>query len=89
MNRAIFQHVSAIRRRDALALLRGGRYVAAYYLIGYAVECALKACIAKQVRRHDFSDKRLANEVFTHNLEKLMKLSGLHLELRNGKQQGT
>ena len=32
---------------------------AAYYMIGYCVECALKACIAKQIRRFDFPDKKL------------------------------
>ena len=28
-------------------LLDAGRYPAAYYLVGYAVECGLKACVAK------------------------------------------
>jgi hypothetical protein len=37
--------------QDAEALLQGGRYDAAYYLAGYAVECAIKACIANQTRR--------------------------------------
>lgn len=45
--------------------------------MGYAVECALKACVAKQVRRYDFPDKKLANEAFTHDLEKLVRVSGL------------
>lgn len=45
--------------------------------MGYAVECALKACVAKQVKRYDFSDKKVANEAFTHDLEKLVKVAGL------------
>lgn len=81
MNRTTFQRISEIRRREALVLLTAGEYPGAYYLVGYAVECALKACVAKQVRRYDFPDKNLANEVFTHDLKKLMKLSGLALEL--------
>lgn len=77
MNRADFQKASRLRVRDAQALLGAGRYAGAYYLIGYAVECALKACVAKQVKRYDFPDKDLANKVFTHNLETLVKAAGL------------
>jgi len=86
MNRATFQHISELRRREAAALLRAGQYPGAYYLVGYAVECALKACVAKQVRRYDFPDRKLANEAFTHDLEKLMKLSGLAPELEKEMQ---
>jgi hypothetical protein len=82
MNRGIFQQISEIRRRDAATLLKARQYSGAYYLIGYAVECALKACVAKQVRRYDFPDRKLANEVFTHDLEKLMSLAGLAPELK-------
>jgi HEPN domain-containing protein len=81
MNRATFQRISEIRRKEALALLNEGHYSGSYYLVGYAVECALKACVAKQVRRYDYPDRKLANEVFTHDLEKLMRLSGLAPEL--------
>jgi hypothetical protein len=42
----------------------------------------IKACVAKQVRRYDFPDRKLANEVFTHDLEKLMSLAGLAQELK-------
>ena len=77
MNRATFQRISELRRREAAVLLRARQYPGAYYLVGYSVECALKACIAKQVRKYDFPDRKLANEAFTHDLEKLMKLSGL------------
>lgn len=77
MTRANFHKVSALRHREAGALLAAGHYPGAYYLIGYAVECALKACVAKQVRRYDFPDKKLANEAFTHDLEKLIRVAGL------------
>lgn len=55
MNRATFQRISELRRSDAKALLTAGHYPEAYYLVGYAVECALKACVAKQVQRYDFA----------------------------------
>ncbi len=86
MNRKAFQEISRIRRREALTLLDAGHYPGAYYLIGYAVECALKACVSKQVKRYDFPDKKLANEVFTHNLEKLMKVAGLQPDFDRDKR---
>lgn len=86
MDRATFQRISELRRREAAALLTAGQYPGAYYLVGYAVECALKACVAKQVRRYDFPDRKLANEAFTHDLEKLMKLSGLAPDLEKEMQ---
>jgi len=58
-------------------LLDGGFYEGAYYLCGYAVECALKACIAKQTGRHDFPDRRFTGAVYTHNLATLMREAGL------------
>jgi HEPN domain-containing protein len=82
INRNILQRISELRRSDAKALLAAGHYHGAYYLCGYAVECALKACVAKQVQRYDFPDKKLATEAFTHDLEKLMNLSGLGPELK-------
>ena len=57
---------------DARALLRAKRYDAAYYMAGYAVECALKACVAKQTQRYDFPPKDAA-ALYTHDLEKLKK----------------
>jgi hypothetical protein len=45
------------------------------------VECALKACVAKQVKQYDFPDKKLANDAFTHDLERLMRVAGLTPEL--------
>jgi len=58
-------------------LLAAREPAGAYYLAGYAVECGFKACIAKQVRRYDFPDKRLAQAGHTHNLAELRGLAGL------------
>lgn len=81
MNRTIFQKVSALRRREAGALLSAGQYAGAYYLAGYAVECALKACVAKQIMRHDFPDRKFVNDAYTHKLGPLLKLAGLASDL--------
>ena len=77
MNRAELQHLSRARKQEASLLLRQGHGLGGYYLMGYAVECALKACIAKQTKRHDFPDKGLANHAHTHDLPNLAKLAGL------------
>ena len=49
----------------------------AYYLGGYAVECALKACIAKTTRRHEFPEKDKVNRSYSHNLRELVRVAGL------------
>ena len=77
MNRRDFQELSKKRRLEARSLLSAQHYHGAYYLAGYSLECALKACIAKQTRRHQFPDKKLANEAFQHDLTKLLQVSGL------------
>lgn len=81
VKRSDFQEISRMRAREARALLDAGQNAGAYYLCGYAVECALKACVAKQVRRCDFPDKDLANQAFTHDLEKLIRVAGLDVQL--------
>lgn len=77
MNRDDFQIIADLRVADAQVLLNAGRYDGAHYLLGYAVECALKSCIAKQIRQFEFPDKKLANESFVHDLAKLLTLSGV------------
>jgi HEPN domain-containing protein len=49
--------MAMVRLKEANVLLRLGLSDGAYYLAGYAVECALKACIAKGTRRYEFPDK--------------------------------
>ena len=51
----------------------------AYYSEGYAVEWALKACIAKRTRRHDFPDKKDIDASYTHNLKDLIKVANLEV----------
>lgn len=82
MNRADLQRLTRIRLREARVLLKNGHYEGAYYLLGYAVECAFKACIARQTRRYDFPDRKLVNDIYTHDLNKLLSISGLEPEHR-------
>ncbi|MFZ0563994.1 MAG: DNA-binding protein [Terriglobales bacterium] len=71
MNRKDLQSLADERLGDAKVLLASNRYGGAYYLIGYAVECGLKACIAKLTQAEDFYDKNLAKKIFQHDLEQL------------------
>jgi hypothetical protein len=77
VNRAQLQQLAEERSLDAQVLLSGGRWSGAYYLAGYAVECALKACIAKLTGEHDFPDKEFVNKCYTHKIELLVVLAGL------------
>src|SRR5450432_2930871 len=77
MDRARLQQLAELRLRDAQALLAAGQWDAAYYLLGYCVECALKACVALQFREHEVPDKKLVNSFYTHRLDELLAISGV------------
>jgi hypothetical protein len=51
------------------------------------VECGLKACIAKQIREHDFPDRNFIQDSYTHDLSKLLGLAGLREEHRKKAEQ--
>ncbi|HML17498.1 MAG TPA: HEPN domain-containing protein, partial [Bryobacteraceae bacterium] len=80
MNREDFRKLAETRLEDAKALLEAGRFDAAYYLAGYAVECALKACISRHTREFDFPP-RSVSEYYTHDLSRLLGTSKLKNEL--------
>jgi HEPN domain-containing protein len=66
-----------MRARKAKALLKSGFNSGAYYLAGYAVECGLKACIARQTRRHDFPERQRVEKSYSHSLVLLLELARL------------
>lgn len=80
MNRSDFQQLSESRINEAGALLAAGFVDGAYDLAGYAVECALKACIARRTREHDFPEKD-SRKWFIHDLEDLIGFARLKVEL--------
>jgi len=82
MNRAELQKLARQRVRDSKALLEKECWAGAYYLAGYAIECALKSCIAKKTKRYDFPpDRKIINEIYTHSLTKLVEAAGLKTSL--------
>ena len=77
MTRTDLQLLAEERLSDAQVLLANGRFGAAYYLAGYAIECALKACIAKLTKAEDFPIKNSTNTVYIHDLKKLAGAAGV------------
>jgi HEPN domain-containing protein len=77
-NRTTFQDIANIRLEEAKTLLDHGKYSGAYYLSGYVIECALKACIAKDTREYDFPPKRgIVDKIYSHDLNQLLSHSSL------------
>lgn len=79
MNQALLRLMADERVLDAGALRAAGRWAYAYYVAGYAVECALKSCVLAQMIHTGgvFTSKKFAEECFTHDFGTLVKLAGL------------
>lgn len=82
MKRTDLQAYAQAKIDDALLLLNHSRWSNAYYLAGYSVEFALKACIAKQVSADTIPDKAILNGVLSHEYAKLVGLAGLKGDLK-------
>jgi hypothetical protein len=80
VDRGQLQQLAELRLEDAEALITSGRWAAAYYLLGYCVECGLKACVAKQFRADEVPDRKLVNSFYTHRLDELLAISGAKSE---------
>jgi HEPN domain-containing protein len=83
LNRQDLQNLALTRLEEVEVLLNNHKYSGAYYLSGYVIECALKACIAKQTQEFDFPDKKTVMDSYTHDLEKLVKVAKLDKELKS------
>lgn len=84
MNRHDWQWLATERIGDARVMLAARRWSAAYYLTGYAVECALKSCVLVRVGREAeviFVDKRFSEKCWTHTLKDLLNLANLQADL--------
>jgi len=86
MNRAEFKNLALTRLDDSRVLVKSRRYSAAYYVAGYAIECALKACLAKKTQLYQFPPKpeEVKKRYYTHNLQILAEESGILQEIQKG-----
>jgi hypothetical protein len=71
------ESLSEARIREATLLYQSQLYSGAYYLAGYAVELAIKACIAKHIRSGFIPDRSFVNRIYQHKLDDLIGLAGL------------
>ena len=73
-----------MRVTDARVLLPARRYAGCYYLVGYAIECGLKACIARLFHANTVPSKIMAErakKAYTHRLDDLVDLAELREKL--------
>jgi len=80
--REFLTRLAGTRVQEARILLTAGHNAGAYYLAGYAVELALKACIAGLFKSEEIPDWPSLRETRTHKLLDLVGLAGLQAELK-------
>ena len=82
ITKADLETLSEARLIDARELFKAGRYSAAYYLSGYAIELGIKACIAALFQADAIPDKGLVNAVYSHKLDELLGIAGIKEHLK-------
>ena len=80
--RAEWQKLADDRILDAQFHLVVGvdRWSAAFYLVGYAVECGLKSCIVARVAKRPeviYEDKKFSMDAWTHDFERLLLVADI------------
>lgn len=76
-DRLRFQQLAEERLRDADTLLNAGQLTGTYYFAGVAVECALKACIARTQPLEAFPGSLPRGDVFIHDIPRLAATAGV------------
>ena len=77
LSRNDLQKLAQVRLEDSIVLYQAGKASSAYYLAGYSIELALKACISKLFQPDVIPDKAFVQAIYTHSLESLMNVAGL------------
>lgn len=76
------KELALLRRTEAQALFDAKLYDGARYLAGYVLELALKARICRLLDFEEYPDTGDLRRLYaTHNLDQLLKLSGLSRKL--------
>lgn len=78
-NRQHLRDLADARAAEAGALIAAALWDGAYYIAGYAVELALKACILARIEREgiifDEGREKFGEQCWTHDLNKLIELA--------------
>ena len=77
LNRDKLRLLADSRLKEAGVLLDKACWTGAYYMTGLAVECALKAYLARAVQQYDFPDKNFINRAYTHKLRELVQIDAV------------
>lgn len=80
LNRKMLKELSKIRLIEVKTLLDNNHYDGAYYLSGYIVELAIKACIARKISKYEFPDLETVRNSYTHDLKQLLKTASLWVQ---------
>jgi hypothetical protein len=75
----------AQQHEKSARLLANDRLAAgqAYFHVGFAAECALKAYIMWKERLNTWPDNALRPELYTHDLRKLVRIAGIPLTTKD------
>lgn len=79
MRKNDIEGLAVARLNEATSLLNAGYFSGAYYLVGYAIELALKAVIAKSFQSDAIPDKRFVEKIYSHDVTRLVDLAGLEI----------
>jgi len=82
LSRNDLQKLAEVRLEDSIILVKAGKSSSAYYLAGYCIELALKACISKLFQADVIPDKAFVQAIHTHSLETLLNVAGLLPQLK-------
>ena len=77
LSRNDLQKLAEVRLKSSIILFREGESSSAYYLAGYCIELALKACASKLFKDNVIPGKAFVLAIYTHNLLDLLKVAGL------------
>jgi len=83
VNRADLQLLAELRLKEAEVLLKARCFEGSYYLAGYAIECAIKACFARKTEQYDFPDRRDVDQIYRHDPKELILAAGLEGAWKN------
>lgn len=98
-SRSTLQKLTHQRLADAAILLTANQPDTAFYLAGYAIECALKAAVCRTLDQDDFYQPdrtnkgsryvqdRVFREFKTHNYSDLLVLSGLSAKFERARTE--
>jgi hypothetical protein len=76
-NSTELKEISKARLKSARILMNSKDWEGAGYMLGYSLECILKAVICKTLNLSEYPETKDSEWFLTHKLDRLLRLSGL------------